>query len=117
MRNILIGVVSSAAMGAALLATAAPALADNFNWAPGYRALSDGNAGPGPYGIGGPGTGKVIAYNGWGRGYGYRAPGYGYGYGYGVPGYGYGATSDGNAGPGPYGVGGPGTGKVVGYNG
>ncbi len=94
MRNILIGVVSSAAMGAALLATTAPAQADDW--------------GPGPYGIAGPGTGKVVADNGYS---------YGYGYGYAGPRYIYRAPSDGNAGPGPYGIGGPGTGKVVTDNG
>ena len=94
MRNTLIGVLSSAAMGAALLGTAAPALADNAN------------AGPGPYGIAGPGTGKDVANNGsWGLGY--RAPSDG------NMGYDYRGPAGGNAGPGPYGIGGPGTGKVV----
>ncbi|HEY1942711.1 MAG TPA: hypothetical protein VGH40_11370 [Roseiarcus sp.] len=112
MRNILIGVVSSAAMGAAMLATAAPAWADNDVWVPGnsYGAPSDGNAGPGPYGIGGPGTGKAVAE--WAPSYGYGDTGYSYGYG--AP-PGYRPPSDGNAGPGPYGIGGPGTGKVVAY--
>jgi hypothetical protein len=96
MKNTLIAVASSAAMGAALLATAAPAWADNDNW------------GPGPYGIAGPGTGKVVPDNS------YSGPGFGYGY---VDNGNSGARppADGNAGPGPYGMGGPGTGKVVEY--
>ncbi len=92
MRNTLIGVVSCAAMGAALLVATTPARADS--------------SGPGPYGVGGPGTGKAVAQNGyWRRGPGYRG-GYGYGYSYRGP-------TNGNAGPGPYGLGGPGTGKSV----
>ena len=54
MRNILIGVVSSAAIGAALLATAAPALADNVNW---YQATMAPSAmtilAPGPTALAG----------------------------------------------------------------
>jgi hypothetical protein len=97
MRNTLIGVVSSVAMGAALLATAAPAWADNDNW------------GPGPYGIAGPGTGKVVPDNS------YWGPRFGYGYAdngnSGLRSY----PAGGNIGAGPYGMGGPGTGKVVAY--
>jgi hypothetical protein len=96
MRNTLIGIVSSAAMGAALLATVTPVRAD-----------------PGPYGIGGPGSGKVVANDTSNNGY--WGPGNN---GYWGPGPGAsGAVSNGNAGPGPYGIGGPGTGKAVANNG
>jgi hypothetical protein len=93
--------MSSAAMGAALFVAATPARADDF--------------GPGPYGIGGPGTGNAVADTS------ERGPGPGdaYSYGYGYPDNGYPDyapyPSDGNAGPGPYGIGGPGTGKTVAY--
>ncbi len=100
MRNTLIGIVSSAAMGAALLATVTPVRAD-----------------PGPYGIGGPGSGKVVANDTSNNSY--WGPGNnGYNNGYWGPGPGAsGAVSNGNAGPGPYGIGGPGTGKAVANNG
>jgi len=97
-KNTLIGVVSSAAIGAVLLAAATPARADANS--PGYDYADNGNSGPGPYGVGGPGTGKVVAHSGYWN----SDVGYGYGYGY---------SDNGNSGPGPYGIGGPGTGKVV----
>ena len=101
MKITLIGIVTSAAMGAALLATAAPARADDL--------------GPGPYGMGGPAASADVADSGdWGPG-----PDTSYGYGYGDVENGYWGhapyPSDGNAGPGPYGIGGPGTGKTVAF--
>ncbi len=98
MRNILIGVVASATMGAAFLAATTAARADDL--------------GPGPYGMGDPGAGYAVAENGgWGPG-----PGYNYNYGYSDDGYrARPYPSDGNAGPGPYGMGGPGTGKTVAF--
>ena len=125
MNKTLIGLVSTAALGAALLTAAtaaeadssygAPGYAENGNWGPaGYPA--SGNAGPGPYSAdnAGQGTGKVVADNGWGPGAGYDN-GYADNGDWGQRGY----PASGNAGPGPYSAdnAGPGTGKVVAVNG